>query len=122
MQIKFRSDVGAVAGAGTLSTNAVDLGADFKRLVIEAETANGVASVGSVLKLEESDDASTWTVVPDAAGDGGDSRPATYATSGAASQSVKGRAGKRYVRAFFTNGATAQGATFRIDFILNVRR
>lgn len=122
MLLKFRSDDSAVAASGTLYTNWIDLGADFKRLVMEAETVNGVASAGSVLSLEESDDAVTATAVPSAPGDGGDSRPATYAPAGAASQSVKGRAGKRYVRAKFVNGTVAQGATFRIDLGLNVRR
>lgn len=122
MEIKFRSTDTAVAASGTLVTNWVDLGADFKRLIIAGNTFNGVASVGSVLSLEESDDAVTSSAVPSAPGDGGDSRPSTYTPSGAASQTVKGRAGKRYVRAKFVNGATAQGATFRIELCLHVRR
>lgn len=122
MEIKFRSADTAVAGAGTLYTNWVDLGADFKRLIIAGNTFNGVASVGSVLSLEESDDAVTPRAVPSVPGDGGDSRPSTYTPAGAASQTVKGRAGARYVRAQFVNGATAQGATFRIELCLHVRR
>lgn len=122
MELKFRSADTAVAAAGTLYTNWVDLGPDFKNLIMAANTFNGVASVGSVLSLEESVDAITPTAVPSVAGDGGDSRPATYTPTGAASQTVKGRAGKRYVRAKFVNGATAQGATFRIEHCLHVRR
>ncbi len=122
MQIKANSPAGAVTGSATAYSPIIDLGTDFlKNAHLEACKAgdSGAGSQTLTIEVSANADMSSPSTAP-APGLGGDARPASNTTS-AATMYAAGRATKRYARAKFVNGTTAQAASTVISLAVKVR-
>jgi hypothetical protein len=100
-----RNNVGALAASAVFDSVGIDFGPNFMPGIFLA-MKNGTASAGESLRIDYSDDNTTWTQAPGWTTDSG----AAFNSSSGGGMYLKAPVFARFMRAHFVNGATAQTA------------